>query len=75
MLFVDDYKERTRVTYLKEKLESFEKIKAFKTLVENEIDLKITYLRINRGELTSHEFNDFYEHHEIRIHFIIARNP
>jgi hypothetical protein len=41
MLIIDDYTRMTRVYFLKEKSEAFEKFKAFKTYVENETDLKI----------------------------------
>lgn len=60
MLFIDDYTRMTWIIFLKEKSESFEKIKSFKDLVENEIDLKIKILRTDRGgEFTSNEFNNF----------------
>ena len=45
MLLIDGYIRITWVTFLKEKLEAFMKVKAFKALVENEANLKIKCLR------------------------------
>jgi hypothetical protein len=57
MLLIDDYTRITWVAFLKNKFEAFEKFKAFKALVENEIDMKIKCLRLdNGGEFTSIEF-------------------
>ena len=54
MLLIDDYTKMTWVTFLKEKSEAFMKFKAFKALVENEINHKIKCLRSdNGGEFTS----------------------
>ena len=61
MLLIDDYTRMTWVTFLKEKSEAFIKFKAFKALVENQANRKITYLRPdNGGEFTSNEFNEFW---------------
>eukprot|EP00253_Pinus_taeda_P009613 PITA_09613 len=61
---------------LKHKDESFEKFKAFKTLVENESDCKIKSLRSDRaGEFTSDEFFDFCEQHGIKKQFSTTRTP
>jgi hypothetical protein len=57
MLLIDDYSRMTWVLFIKEKYEAFEKFKEFKSLVENETDLKIKCLRSNiRGEFISNEF-------------------
>ena len=45
MLLIDDYTKMTWVTFLKHKLEAFEKFQAFKALFENQTDLKIKCLR------------------------------
>ena len=45
MFLIDDYIRITWVTFLKEKYEVFENLKAFKSLVENETDLEIKFLR------------------------------
>ena len=64
MLLIDDYSIMTWVTFLKEKSEAFEKFKAFKALVENEIDFKIKCLRLEKGDdFISNEFEEFCETH------------
>jgi hypothetical protein len=49
MLLIDDYTRMTWVRVPKEKSEAFEKFQSFKSLVENENDLKIKCLRLDRG--------------------------
>lgn len=67
MLLIDDFTRMSWVYFLKEKSETFNKFKAFKTLVENEIGIKIKCLRSdNGGEFTSKEFNLFCETHGIK---------
>jgi hypothetical protein len=57
----------TWVGLLKHKFEAFEKFRIFKARVENEMDLKIKYLRSDRGgEFTSNEFNSYCEKHGIK---------
>jgi hypothetical protein len=76
MLIVDDYTRLTWVLFLKEKSEAFEKIKTFKSLVENETDLKIKWLRSdNRGEFTSKELTQFCENHGTKRKFSTPRTP
>ena len=49
------------MAFIKEKSESFMKLKAFKALVENEANHKIKCLRSdNGGEFTSNEFNELW---------------
>ena len=64
------------VSFLREKSEAFNKFKAFKILVENEIEAKIKFLRSdNGGEFTSKEFDLFYETHGIKRQFFASRTP
>jgi len=61
---------------MKHKHEAFEKFKAFKALVKNELDRRIKCLRSDRGgEFTSDEFFDFCEEHGIRREFSTSRTP
>ena len=76
MFLIDDYTRTTWVTFLKEKLESFEKFKIFKEMVENETHMKIKCLRSdNGGEFTSNEFNEFCDMHGIKRKFSAATTP
>ena len=62
--------------FSQEKIRSFEWLKIFKEIVENETDLKIKTLRShNGGEFTSNEFWNYYEKHGIKRQFLAARMP
>lgn len=76
MLLIDGYTRMTWVAFLKYKSKDFDKFKAFKALVENEIGLKIKCLRSDNGEeFTSDEFDEFCKKHGIRRYFSVARTP
>jgi hypothetical protein len=76
MLPIDDYTKMTWVSFMKEKYKSFEKFKAFKSLVENDTDLKIKCLRYDKGgTFTSYKFDEFYENHGIKRNVLATRNP
>ena len=64
------------VTFLKEKLEAFEKFKIFKAKVENETNLKIKCLRSNNGgKFTSNYSNEFCETLGIKRQFWTPKTP
>ena len=66
----------TWVTFLKEKLEAFEKFKIFKAMVENETHMTIKCLRSNNGgEFTSNDFNEFCDIHGIKRQFLVPNTP
>jgi hypothetical protein len=70
MLFIDDFTRMGWICFFKEKSEALNKFKAFKTLVENEKEKKIKFLRLdNGGEFTSKEFDLFCETHRIKRQF------
>jgi transposase InsO family protein len=76
MLLVDDYTRMTAVFFLKNQSEAFENFKIYKEMVENEMDSRIKCLRSdNGGEFTSKEFMDYYNNHEIKMKFFVARTP
>ena len=60
----------------KRKLESFEKFKDWKGLVENQSGSKLKMLRSdNGGEFVSREFLDFCRQHGIQRHFTTPGDP
>ena len=74
--FIDDYTRMTWVTFLKHKLEAFNKFKIFRKMVENESDMKIKCLWSDKGgEFTSDEFLDYCEKHGIKRQYAASRTP
>ena len=52
------------------------KFKAFKSLIENEANIKIKCLSLNNGgEFTSNEFSEFFETHGIKRQFSAPKTP
>jgi len=73
---MDNFSRMCWIGLLKHKDEAFEKFKAFKGLVENELDRKIKCPRSDRGgEFTLDEFFNFCEEHGIKREFSTARIP
>ena len=76
MLFIDDYTRMICVSFIKYKSEALECLGKFKASVENQSELKIKYLRSDRGgEFTSREFNEFYEKHGIKRQLSVTITP
>jgi hypothetical protein len=76
MLLIDDYSRMTWITFLKEKSKALDKFSAFKCMVENEMDIKLNFLRSGRGgEFTSNEFNSFCEVQGIKRHLLAPMTP
>ena len=64
LTFIDDFSRKTWIYFLKQKSETFEKFKEFKTLVEKQSGLYIKVLQFDRaGEFNSNEFLKFYKFH------------
>lgn len=76
MVFVDDYTRMVWVTFLKHKSEAFDRFKVFRKMVECESDLKLKFLRSNKGgEFTSQEFVEYCEKHGIKRQYVAPRTP
>lgn len=76
MFFIDDDYRISWIIFLREKSEALENLKIFKVRVENKVDRKIKCLRSDRGgEISSDEFNNFYENHGIRRKLSAPRTP
>jgi hypothetical protein len=76
MLFFYNYTRMTAVLFLRNKSESFENVKVYKEMVENEMDSKMKCLiSDNGGYFTSKEFIDYYIRHGIKREFFIAKTP
>jgi hypothetical protein len=76
MLIIDDYSKLTRVSFLKEKAEAFEKFKIFKALTENQIGKRLKAVRSDRGgEFMSSDFKEFCDKHGITREYTILGTP
>ena len=73
---VDDYSRKVWVYLLKNKSECLEKFKVWKTLVENQTNLKIKSLRTDNGlEFVNQEFNDLCAKYGIQRHKTVKNTP
>jgi transposase InsO family protein len=76
MLIIDDYSRITWVSFLKEKVEAFEKFKKFKALTENQTWKSLKAVRSDiGGEFMSIDFNEFCDNHGIKREYTIPRTP
>jgi transposase InsO family protein len=72
MLIIDDYSRLTWVSFLKEKVESFEKFKIFKALTENQTCNRLKVVRLDKGEeFMSSDFKEFCDKHGIKREYTI----
>ena len=76
MLIINDYSRLTWVSFLKEKVEAFEKFKIFKALIETQTGKRIKEVRSDRGgEFMSSDFKEFCDNHGIKREYTIPRTP
>lgn len=62
--------------FFKGELETLDRFKIFKSIVENEMNTMIKFLRSNRGgEFTSNEFERSFEEHASRRHMSTCKAP
>ncbi|KAA3479439.1 Retrovirus-related Pol polyprotein from transposon TNT 1-94 [Gossypium australe] len=74
--FIDDLSRKTWAYFLQEKSEALTTFKAFKAIVEKEVECPIQVLRTDRGgEYNSHEFTDFCNTHEIKRQLTATYTP
>ena len=74
--FIDDYSRNTWIYFLNAKSEVFEKLKEFKSLIENISDKRIkTLWSDNDGEYTSKEFEAFCKYAGIKRELTTPYNP
>jgi transposase InsO family protein len=60
--FIDDFSRNTRIYFLRQKSEVFDRFKEFKALVENQTAKRIKVLRTGNGkELCGNEFEELYK--------------
>jgi hypothetical protein len=75
MILIDDYSRITWVTFLRENNDTLDKFKAFKSMIENGMDMKIKCLRSEKGgDFTSNDFNMFCEAHGIKRQLCTPRS-
>ena len=76
MLFIDDYSRMVWVIFLKHKSKAFERFKIFRKMVERETDLKLKFLRSDKGgEFISQELIEYCEKNGIKRQYSTARTP
>ena len=75
-VIIDDFSRYMWSILMKEKSDAFSRFKAFKELVEKDLNTKITTLRTDRGgEFTSLEFKDFCDNNGIKRHLTAPYTP
>ena len=76
ILFIDDFTRMQWIGLLKHKDKAFGKFNVFKSIVDNELDLKIKCIGYDKGrEFILDEFFNFCEQHGIKRNFSIAKTP
>jgi hypothetical protein len=76
VIFIDDYSRKCWIYFLKDKSDTFDKFKEYKSFIENETRKHIKILRIeNGGEFESLQFEDFCKSARIKRQLTVAYNP
>jgi transposase InsO family protein len=76
VIFIDDCSSKSCIYFLKTKNETFDKLKEFKALVENQIGRHIRILRSdNGGEFESHHFDYLCREEGIKRELLVPYNP
>ena len=74
--FIDEFKIKSRVYFLKDKSDAFSSFQKFKALVENQSGYTIKILRTDRGsEYVLNEFLNFCKTHGIQKQFTTQYTP
>jgi DNA-binding transcriptional MerR regulator len=75
-LLINDYSRLTWVSFLKEKVEAFEKFKIFIALTETQTGKRLKAVRSNQGgEFMSRDFKEFFDEHGIKREYTILITP
>jgi transposase InsO family protein len=76
VIFIDDYSRKCWIYFLKDKSDTFDKFKEYKSFIEKKTEKHIKILRTdNGGEFESLQFEDFCTSAGIKRQFIVPYNP
>jgi hypothetical protein len=76
LIFVDDFSRFTWIYLLKKKIEFFQHLKDFKSLVEMQSEKKIKVLRTNNGgEYVNHEIHTLFHEASIQLQHTVPYTP
>jgi transposase InsO family protein len=76
VIFIDDYSRKCWIYFLKDKSDTFDKFKEYKSFIEKKTWKHIRILRTeNGGEFESLQFEDFYKSTRIKRQLTVPYNP